>query len=550
MTHSKSKYFLLLILLILCALIPGYAYSAGTPTVISGTDSTATLLGEVEFREFTSGSNEEIYLGVPDLDLGGAYRTDLHLTWNSPNAITFAYDPDLDELSITVDNGSGNWILKYDQFSTNVENLVYGGDQAAADDALSHLNYLQISVTLRETSPAQLSLDNLRLDGQPLGHFSGVFRGTESWYVDGYDFSDGFQLTGDLNFSGITSPSPDKNRVEIMLGSIDVDEPIISNVLIAPNPAPPGSPVTLTATAADSGTNNIQSAEYSIDGNPWNPMNPQDGTYDSPSEVVTAAFSAPPDQGVYNLCARATNSISNTGQEQCTPFSVDEGPQTTNLQISPNPVISGGGVTLTATAADSGTNNIQSAEYNIDGGPWNPMDPQDGMYDSPAEAVTATFSAPAAHGEFNVCVRATNTVNITGQEQCTSLSVDGQGPQTINLQISPNPVISGGGVTLTAAVDDSTSGGLNISSGEFSLAAGSWNPLTAQDGNFDSPSEAVEATFDVLNPPGDYDLCVRGKDILGNLGPAACTQLTISADPDAPSESHDSYLPVILNQSN
>jgi hypothetical protein len=186
MTHSKSKYFLLLILLILCALIPGYAYSAGTPTVISGTDSTATLLGEVEFREFTSGSNEEIYLGVPDLDLGGAYRTDLHLTWNSPNAITFAYDPDLDELSITVDNGSGNWILKYDQFSTNVENLVYGGDQAAADDALSHLNYLQISVTLRETSPAQLSLDNLRLDGQPLGHFSGVFRGTESWYVDGY----------------------------------------------------------------------------------------------------------------------------------------------------------------------------------------------------------------------------------------------------------------------------------------------------------------------------------------------------------------------------
>jgi hypothetical protein len=107
------------------------------------------------------------------------------------------------------------------------------------------------------------------------------------------------------------------------------------------------------------------------------------------------------------------------------------------------------------------------------------MDPQDGMYDSPAEAVTATFSAPAAHGEFNVCVRATNTVNITGQEQCTSLSVDGQGPQTINLQISPNPVISGGGVTLTAAVDDSTSGGLNISSGEFSLEAGSWNPLTS-----------------------------------------------------------------------
>lgn len=550
MIRFKGKYFLLLIFLVLCALIPGYAYSAGTPTVFTGTNPAAALLGEIEFREFTSGSNEEVYLGVPDLNLGGAYRTDLHLTWNSTNAITFVYDPNLDKLTITVDNGSGNWTLDYDQYSTNVRDLVYGGDQAAADDALSHLNYLQINVTLRETSPAQVSLDNVRLDGQPLGHFTGVFRGTESWYVDGYDFSDGFQLTGDLNFSGITSPSPDKNTVEIILGSIDVDEPEISNVLAAPNPALSGSPVTLTATAADSGTNNIQSAEYNIDGGPWNPMNPQDGTYDSPLEVVTAAFSAPPDQGVFNLCVRATNSISYTGQEQCTSLSVDgHSPQIINLQVSPNPVISGGGVTLTATAADSGTNNIQSAEFNIDGGPWNPMDPQDGMYDSPAEVVTATFSAPAEHGEFNVCVRATNSVNNTGQEQCTSFSVDGQGPQTFNLQVSPNPVISGDGVTLTAAVDDSASGGLNISSGEFSLAAGPWNPLTAQDGNFDSPSETVEAIFDVLNSPGDYDLCVRGKDILGNLGPAACTQLTVSADPDQSSGSHDSYLPVIINQS-
>jgi hypothetical protein len=551
MIRFKGKYFLLLMFLILCALFPGYAYSAGTPTVVSGTNPAATLLGEVEFREFTSGVNEEIYLGVPDLDLGGAYRTDLHLTWNSPNAITFAYDPDLDKLTITVDNGSGNWILDYDQYSTNVRDLVYGGDQAAADDALSHLNYLQLNVTLRETSPAQLSLDNVRLDGQPLGHFSGVFRGTESWYVDGYDFSDGFQLTGDLNFNGITNPSPDKNTMEIMLGSIDVDEPEISSVLVAPNPALPGSPVTLTATAADSGTNNIQAAEYSIDGGTWNAMSPQDGTYDSPLEVVSAAVSAPTDQGVFSLCVRATNSINNTGQEQCTSLSVDDqGPQTMNLQLSPNPVISGGEVTLTATAADNGTNNIQSAEYNIDGGPWNPMDPQDGTYDSPAEVVTATFSAPADHGEFNFCVRATNSVSNTGQEQCTSLSVDGQGPQTINLQVSPNPVISGDGVTITATVDDSASGGLNISSGEYSLAAGPWNPLTAQDGNFDSPSEAVEATFDVLNQPGDYDLCVRGKDMLGNLGSAACTQLTVSADPDAPSGSHDSYLPVIINQSN
>jgi hypothetical protein len=369
----------------------------------------------------------------------------MNLTWSASNTISFTYDSGLDKLTTTIDNGSSDWTLEYNNFSTNVRDLVYGGDQAAADFALSQLNYLQIDVTLKEKSPAQVSFENVQLDGIPLGNFLGMYHGTESWYIDGYDFSAGFSLTGVLNLSGVTSPSPEKNQIEIFLGAIVVDFPLISNVLTTPDLVLPETEITLTA-----------------------------------------------------------------------------------------------------TAQDTGTNNIQSAEYNIDGGGWNAMSAQDGTFDSPTENVIATFNAPVSHGEYNICVRATNAASNTGDEQCTSLSVDSQGPQASNLQAAPNPVISGEDVTLTATVDDATRGGSDIQSAEYSLAGGPWKPLSAQDGSFDSPSEIVETTFAVQNSPGDYDLCVRGKDILGNIGTAACTQLTVLKDPDA---TEDIYLPVVIKQS-
>lgn len=444
-TRSKIKFIPIFIFWISFILRADYAYSAGTPVVTPGTEPAAVHLGTVRFREFTSGGNSEVFLGVPDIDLGGDYRSETNLTWSSSNTITFTYDPVLDKLTTSVDNGSSNWSLEYTEFSQNVRDLIYGGDQAAADLALSQLNYLQIDVKLKENSPAQLSLDNVQLDGIPLGNFPGVNRATESWYVDGYDFSAGFSFTGVLNLSGISSPSPELNTVEINLGSIIVHAPVISNILVTPDLA-----------------------------------------------------------------------------------------------------VSGTGITLTATAEDSGTNNIQSAEYKIDSGSWSSMDPQDGIYDSPSENVNAVFSAPNNHGVFNVCVRGTNAIDNTGQEQCTVLTVDNQDPQTTDLQAEPDPVTSGGNVTLTAMVDDSTTGGSDIQSAEYSLAGGPWNPLNAQDGSFDSPTEDVETSLIVLNPPGDYDLCTRGEDILGNVGPAACIQLTVLEEPN---EAGDIYLPLVLDLS-
>lgn len=443
----KIKIIPLIVSIFLFMLYSEYAYSAGTPVVNPGTDPTATHLGEVNYREFSSGGNEEVFLGVPDLNLGGAYRTEMNLTWNATNTITFSYDPVLDELTTTVDNGSEIWSLEYVEFSNNVRDLAYGGDQEAADYALNHLNYLQINVTLREKPTAQLNLDDAQLDGIPLGNFPGVYHGTESWYVAGYDFSDGFNFTGVVNLSGISNPSPEKNTVEIILGSIDVYEPEISNVLTTPDLVAPGAEVTLTA-----------------------------------------------------------------------------------------------------TATDSGTNNIQSVEFNIEAGPWNPMDAQDGTYDSPVEDIFAIFSAPSDHGVFNVCVRATNALNNISPEECTVLSVDGQGPVALNLQATPGAVTSGEKVALTATVDDAATGGSNLQSAEFNLGGGPWQHMKPQDGYYDSPSEVVEATFVVSNQSGDYALCLRGKDVFVNVGSETCIQLVVSEAPEEPEGPVEIYLPCIIKQ--
>jgi hypothetical protein len=360
----RKKIPFLLIFLLTTALWSEVAFSAGTPVVIPGTDPAAYHLGAVRFREFTSGGNDELYLGVPDLDLGGFHRTQMNLTWSSANSVTFSYDSTLDKLTTSVDNGSSNWTLEYPNFSNNVRDLIFAGDQAAADYAMSNLDYLQISVTLRENSPAQVSLDSVQLDGIPLGDFPGNFRGTESWYVDGYDFSSGFTLTGMLNLSGISNPSPELNSVDIAFGSTTADAPIIYNVIATPNPVTPETEVTLTATVEDSGTANIQSSEFNIESGPWSPMNAQDGNYDSPTEDVVATFNAPVTHGEYHVCVRATNTVNTTGPEQCTVLSIDnQGPQTTFINATPNPVASGGEVTLSAVVDDTltGVSDIESA---------------------------------------------------------------------------------------------------------------------------------------------------------------------------------------------
>jgi hypothetical protein len=535
MKFSLKFLTLVVIVTTLITITLGVGLSAGTPVVSPGADATAVLLGAVRYRELATGGDDEVYLGIPDLG-DATRRTQTNLTWGTSNTISFTYDTALDKLTTTVNNGSTDWTLEYPNFSTNVRDLVFAGDQTAADNALSSLNYMQIDATLKEKSPAYLSLDDVYLDGNPLGDFTGEYHGTKSWKVSNYDFSAGFTLTGVLNLSGITSPSGELNKVEILFGYVNIDTfaPLTSNVIASPNPVALSGNVTLTATIDDSttGGSNIQSADYKLGSGAWTPMNAQDGTFDSPTENVTAAFTAPSTSGGYALCVRGTDSASLTSADECITLVVDDqGPLTSAVGVVPAAVSPGVNVDLTATVDDSTTGGsvIQSAEYSIDGGAWTAMVAQDGTFDSPTEVVAASFLSPLTAGAKNVCVRGTDALANTGTQSCTILFVSIQGPLTSAVTVVPDKVAGGTSVSLTATVDDSTTGGSNIQSAEYNIEGGIWTAMVAQDGSFDSVTEVVAGSLLSLLTSGDKNVCVRGTDSGADTGPESCTTLTVDS---------------------
>jgi len=107
---------------------------------------------------------------------------------------------------------------------------------------------------------------------------------------------------------------------------------------------------------------------------------------------------------------------------------------------------------------------------------------------------------------------------------------DTTGPITSNISVMPMPVLLNGNATVTAIVDDSTSGNNTVSSALYTLN-GSWTPadmiLTAQDGAFDEVSEEVEATF-AATRIGLNEICVAGSDSLNNPGPSVCQPFLVT----------------------
>lgn len=102
------------------------------------------------------------------------------------------------------------------------------------------------------------------------------------------------------------------------------------------------------------------------------------------------------------------------------------------------------------------------------------------------------------------------------------------GPLTSNVVVSPNPVgVNISAITITANVDDTTTGGSDIASAEYRIDNGSWLQMTAQDLSFNFVIENVTANIGPFTAADVKEVCVRGKDAAGNTGPESCTLLAI-----------------------
>jgi len=106
------------------------------------------------------------------------------------------------------------------------------------------------------------------------------------------------------------------------------------------------------------------------------------------------------------------------------------------------------------------------------------------------------------------------------------------GPEAINLALDNSAPLPGTSVELTAVVDDTRSNNTNgvepsqnITAVEYYVDLPPWDggtplPMTASDGNFNSTSEAVEATIDTTGfSAGRHILYVRGQDASNSWGP-------------------------------
>jgi hypothetical protein len=110
--------------------------------------------------------------------------------------------------------------------------------------------------------------------------------------------------------------------------------------------------------------------------------------------------------------------------------------------------------------------------------------------------------------------------------------VDPTAPLVTNVVATPNPMPVNTAGALTAAVDDTATGGSPIASAEVQIDGGAWRPMEASDGAFDEPTENVRATLGPFASGGALRVCVRGTDAVGNTSAPTCI-LFVAFDPTA-----------------
>lgn len=230
----------------------------------------------------------------------------------------------------TTTNGQGTWPA-----SSSIS-ITYNGSTLATTAAgttttrtvgsLGALNYIQIQIT-KNGSTNSVALNSIALNGgSSLGNAQvNAAPNTQLWKITGETITSGFTLTGTLVTTGL-SGGGDSNFVQVEVGNVpptDDQGPITTSVATDPIPALLNGLVTVTANVSDvtTGNNNVASAEYSLNGDPYQPMNATDLAFDSPNEDVETSFYATT-LGTNEVCVRGTDALDNVGVAACQTFLV------------------------------------------------------------------------------------------------------------------------------------------------------------------------------------------------------------------------------------
>jgi len=102
-----------------------------------------------------------------------------------------------------------------------------------------------------------------------------------------------------------------------------------------------------------------------------------------------------------------------------------DGPVTSSLVVTPNPVVVNMPISLSAVVDDSNSGNsiVASARYRVDGGAWIAMGAQDSDFNSVLENVTADIGPFSTADAKEICVQGTDAAGNTGPESCILLAI-------------------------------------------------------------------------------------------------------------------------------
>lgn len=106
-------------------------------------------------------------------------------------------------------------------------------------------------------------------------------------------------------------------------------------------------------------------------------------------------------------------------------------------------------------------------------------------------------------------------------------SVDDEAPAVSAPEVEPAKVKAGRDLTVRATADDTALGDSAIASMSYRVDDGAWQPMLAEDGAFDSPSETAIATAAALLPAGYHTVTVSATDAAGNAAVSAPTAFRV-----------------------
>ncbi|MCC7435618.1 MAG: PEP-CTERM sorting domain-containing protein [Methanoregulaceae archaeon] len=217
------------------------AAAAEAQFVVADTTLTSQNAGANRFRNFGNAGGGDNYLGVNGLGDSNNRVEDSSIHWTKPysHAFSFVYDVANDRLisEVTylaaVPDAPITSTLVYSNFLSNVANRV---------PSVANLdwNALQISLTMASdgnSTPAQFNLRNVKFNGSNLNvtDFFGVLGQTKDWTIQGYNFRNGFSLTGTIELDGAFGSGGDLNAINLGFGNIPgaVPEPFTMGLGIA-----------------------------------------------------------------------------------------------------------------------------------------------------------------------------------------------------------------------------------------------------------------------------------------------------------------------------